>query len=50
VGVWTGFNQLKIKETREHGNEPSDSIKGEEFLDYLMTISFTKRTQFHGVT
>jgi hypothetical protein len=32
-----------------HGNEYSCSIKGGEFFDYLITISFTKRTLLHGV-
>jgi hypothetical protein len=31
----------------EDGNEPSDSIKVGEFLDYL-TISFSRRTLLHG--
>jgi hypothetical protein len=31
----------------EHGNEPSGSVKGEEFLD-SMTISFS-RTLLHAV-
>jgi hypothetical protein len=36
LGVWTGFIWLKIGISagcREHGNEPSGSIKGGEFLD-----------------
>jgi hypothetical protein len=27
----------------EHGNEPSDSIKGREFLDYLSDCQFLKK-------
>jgi hypothetical protein len=36
VKVWTGFIWLRIGPvacSREHGNEPSGSIKGEKFLD-----------------
>jgi hypothetical protein len=33
----------------EHGNEPLGSIKGEEFLTSILTISFS-RTLLHGVT
>jgi hypothetical protein len=29
--------------------EPSGSIKGGEFLDYIATISFSRRTLFHDV-
>jgi hypothetical protein len=28
----------------------SDSIKCAEFLDYLISISFSRRTLFHGVS
>jgi hypothetical protein len=31
----------------EHGNKPSSSINGGEFL---VTVSFSRRTQFHGVS
>jgi hypothetical protein len=33
----------------ECGNEPSGSIKGREFFDYLMTIRFSRKTVLHGV-
>jgi hypothetical protein len=33
----------------EHGNEPFGSIKGGEFLEYLMTISFSRSTLLHAV-
>jgi len=36
VGLWTGFDWLRIRtgwDTCECGNEPSGSIKFEEFLD-----------------
>jgi hypothetical protein len=32
--VWIEFIWLRI-EADEHGNEPSGSIKSEEFIDYL---------------
>jgi hypothetical protein len=35
----------------EHGNEPSGSIKGGEFLRLAEhTISFSRRTLVHGVS
>jgi len=34
----------------ECGNEPSGLIKCGEFLDYLRTVSFTRRTLLHGVS
>jgi hypothetical protein len=35
--MWAGFTRLRIDRwrAREHGNEPSGSIKCEEFLDWL---------------
>jgi hypothetical protein len=33
----------------EHGNEPLGSTKSGEFLDYLMTISCSRKTLLHGV-
>jgi len=36
--VWTGFSLLwigPIGGSSEHGNEPSGSIKGGEFLEWL---------------
>jgi hypothetical protein len=38
--VWTGFTRLRIG-TSEYGNQPSGSIKGQEFLTEL-TISFSR--------
>ena len=38
VGVWTGSSWLRIRTGGGHcecGNEPSVSIKGEEFVDWL---------------
>jgi hypothetical protein len=32
--VWTGFIWQRLA-TSEHGNEPSGSIKGGDFLDYV---------------
>jgi len=34
----------------EHCNEPSGSIKGEEFLDQLSDFSFSRRNLFHGIS
>jgi hypothetical protein len=34
----------------EHGNEPSVSIKGGEFLVHLGDIQLLKMTQHHGVS
>jgi hypothetical protein len=33
-----------------HGNETSGPIKRGKFFDQLMTISFSRRTLFHGVS
>jgi hypothetical protein len=33
----------------EHGNEPSDSIKGGEFFDYLSDFQLSRRTSLHRV-
>jgi hypothetical protein len=33
----------------EHGNEPSGSLKGGEFLDYLNVCQLLKRDLLHGV-
>jgi hypothetical protein len=33
----------------EHSNEPSGSIKCEEFLSSRATVSFLRRAQSHGV-
>jgi hypothetical protein len=33
----------------EHGNELSGSIKGGEFLGWLVTVRFPRRTVLHGV-
>jgi hypothetical protein len=34
----------------EHESEPSDSIKGREILDQKATISFCRKTLFHGAS
>jgi len=34
----------------EHGNEPSRSMKGGNFLNFLVTIGFSRRTLLHGVS
>jgi hypothetical protein len=34
----------------EHGNEPSGSIKGEEFLDYLSDFVSKEGLLFHGMS
>jgi hypothetical protein len=34
----------------EHGNEPSGSIKGRDFLTGQMTISFSRMTILRGVS
>jgi hypothetical protein len=34
----------------ECGEERSGSIKRGEFLDYLQTVSFSRRTLLHGVS
>jgi hypothetical protein len=33
----------------EHSNEPSGSVKGEKFLNSLVTVSFSRRTLLRGV-
>jgi hypothetical protein len=33
----------------EHGNEPSDSIKGGELLDQIKNINFSRRELLHIV-
>jgi hypothetical protein len=45
ASVFNGF----LAGSCEHGNEPSDSIKG-SFLTIWETISFSRRTLFHGVS
>jgi hypothetical protein len=44
-----GSGQKPVTGFCEHDNEPSDSIKVGEFLDYL-TISFSRRILLHGVS
>jgi hypothetical protein len=39
-----------VAESSDHGNEPSVSIKGAEFLVYLSTVSVSGRTLLHGVS
>jgi hypothetical protein len=34
----------------EHGNEPSGSIKGWEFLTGIVTVSVLRRTLLHGIS
>jgi hypothetical protein len=49
--VLTGFIWLTIGTVAcpcEHGNGPSSSIKGREFVDYL-SDRFGRRTLLHGV-
>lgn len=43
--VWTGFNWHRIcpvVESFEHGNEPSGSIRGGDFLDQLSDYQLKK--------
>jgi hypothetical protein len=50
--VWEGEDWIHLAQDRpvvgpcEHGNEPSGSIKGGEFLDSVI-ISFSRRTLFY---
>lgn len=34
----------------DHGNEPSGSIKGADFITSLASISFSKRNVLYGVS
>jgi hypothetical protein len=34
----------------EHGNEPSDSIKKQDFFDKLIEISFSNNILYRGVS
>jgi hypothetical protein len=40
---------LCLEGTSEHGNEPSGSIKGGEFLDWLSDYHLLKKVLFPGV-
>jgi hypothetical protein len=46
-----GMDQIGLAHDRDRWrapvNEPSDSIKCGEFIDYLRTVSFSRRTLFH---
>jgi hypothetical protein len=33
----------------EHGDEPSDSIKGRDFSTSWVTVNLSRRTLLHGV-
>jgi hypothetical protein len=44
---WNHLAQGPVAGCCEHGNEPLDSIKGREFLDWL---SFSRRTRLCGVS
>jgi hypothetical protein len=51
--AWTGLIRLRIGTggvSFKSGNEPSDSIKCGEFLDYLKTGQLGKKGSTHGVT
>jgi hypothetical protein len=37
-------DNVLVEDASEHGNEPSDSINGREFLTGSATISFSRRT------
>jgi hypothetical protein len=39
-----------VVDSYERGNEPSDSIKGDEFLTSRVTISFSSRTLLLGLS
>jgi hypothetical protein len=43
--VWTGFisGQEPVTGSCEHGNEPSVSINGGEFLDYISDYQLLKK-------
>jgi len=46
-----GSRQSTVMGPDEHGNEPSGSIRSEEFLDKLSNYQFLKkRTVFRGVS
>jgi hypothetical protein len=46
----SGSGRGSVAASNEHGNEPSVSINGGEFLDYLETISFQIKTLLHEVS
>jgi hypothetical protein len=39
-----------VRDCYEHANEPSGSMKGGNFLTSCVTVSFLRRTVFHGVS
>jgi hypothetical protein len=50
---WIRLTQDKgaVTGSCEHGNKPSGSIKGREFLDYLSVLSFVQEgTLLHGIS
>jgi hypothetical protein len=54
VRVWTELNSRQVPKagscTKKRNNEPLGSGKEGEFLNILITISFSRQTQNHGVS
>jgi hypothetical protein len=48
--ILCGTHWGPVADSCEQSNGPSGSIKGGEYLDYVRTISFSRRTLVHGVS